>query len=300
MFEQSASSQPKIVVTGASGFLGAHLCQLMSRDYDVVAVSHRLAVPEALAPFRVRMDLADQALVEAMLDNMQPVAVIHAAALSDPNTCEREPERSQLLNVEVSRQLARSCAHRNLRLVFTSTDLVFDGQQGNYVETDPVSPICTYGEHKALAEDLVRDLHPTAVIARLPWMFGPGITKASALQGWIGQLQQGDTLRAFSDEFRSAVSYPVAAKGILQCLQLADGETYHLGGIETSTRYHLLKLLAGLLGINDSRIEAQFQRDVIMPAKRPPDASLDSRKARAMGYKTPFLTEMLKQSLSVM
>ena len=300
MFELSASSLPKIVVTGASGFLGAHLCQLLSRDYDVVAVSHSQPLPESLASFRVRMDLSDRPLVEAMLDNMRPVALIHAAALADPNTCEREPERSLALNVEVTRQLARSCAARNIKLVFTSTDLVFDGRQGHYAETDPVNPICIYGEHKALAEELVRELHPSSVIVRLPWMFGPGLIKTSALQSWCGQLRQGEKIRAFNDEYRSAVSYTVAAGGILQCLLQTQAETLHLGGIETVTRYHLLHRLAGLLGIDEEQVEAQSQRDVIMPARRPPDASLDSRKARSLGYKTPFLTDMLKQALSVL
>jgi len=298
MFELSTSSLPKVVITGASGFLGAHLCQQLSRDYDVVAVSHHQPLPESLAPFRVRMDLSDQALVEAMLSNMRPVAMIHAAALADPNTCEREPERSRVQNVEVTRQLARSCAESDIKLVFTSTDLVFDGQQGHYAETDPVNPICVYGEHKALAEELVREIHSTAVIVRLPWMFGPGLTKDSALQDWCRQLRQEEKIHAFDDEYRSAVSYTIAGRGILQCLQHAQAETLHLGGIETTTRYHLLLQLAGLLEVANELVVAQSQRDMIMPAKRPPDASLDSRKARSLGYKTPFLTDMLKQALS--
>ncbi|OZG74665.1 NAD(P)-dependent oxidoreductase [Hahella sp. CCB-MM4] len=300
MFNETPSSHAKIVITGASGFLGAHLCRVFAKDYDVVAVSHRMALPEALAPYRVRLDLTDQPLVNAMLDNMRPIGVIHAAALSDPNTCEQNPDLSMALNVEVTRNLASSCAYRGLRFLFTSTDLVFDGQEGNYAESHKVNPINVYGEHKALAEDLIREIHPASIIARLPWMFGIGLTKSSALQHWVEQLSRQETLQAFNDEYRSAVTYSVAAEGLSHCFHHADGETLHLGGIETITRYHLLTQLAALLNQNTELVRAQSQSDVVMAARRPKDTSLDSRKARALGYKTPFLKDMLLQALSTL
>ncbi|WP_020409932.1 SDR family oxidoreductase [Hahella ganghwensis] len=297
---QSSASQPKIVITGASGFLGAHLCRSFASEFDVVAVSHLATLPESLAPYRVRMDLQDQAMVEAMLNNMAPVGVIHAAALSDPNTCQTRPEMSMSLNVEVTRNLAASCAHRGIRFLFTSTDLVFDGSGGNYSEADPVNPINTYGEHKALAEDLIREVHPESTIARLPWMFGAGLLKPSAFQGWVDQLNRGGSLTAFDDEYRSAVSYRVAAEGIAHLFHHVQGETLHLGGIETTTRYHLLNQLATFLKQPSELVQAQSQSEVIMPAKRPKDTSLDSRKARTLGYKTPFLTDMIQQTVSAL
>ncbi len=300
MFSQSPTSQPKIVITGASGFLGAHLCRAFASDYDVVALSHQTPLEESLAPFRVRQDLTDMPLVDAMLDNMQPVGVIHAAALSDPNTCEQNPDLSMVLNVEVTRNLARSCAQRGIRFLFTSTDLVFDGKEGNYAETHKVNPINVYGEHKALAEELIREIHPTSVIARLPWMFGVGLAKPSAFQHWVQLLTQQKHLQGFDDEYRSAVTYSAAAEGIAHCFHHAEGETLHLGGIETITRYHLLTQLAALLGQDTGLVSAQSQSDIVMPAKRPKDTSLDSRKARALGYKTPFLHEMLQQLLATL
>ncbi|ABC27172.1 dTDP-4-dehydrorhamnose reductase-like protein [Hahella chejuensis KCTC 2396] len=289
------AKKPRVLVTGASGFLGAHICRALNQDYEVLAQSHQVTLPEDLAPFRVRQDLCDAELTQAMFRNLTPDAVIHAAALSDPNTCQQQPERSLQVNVEATRLLAALCAERDIPLLFTSTDLVFDGRQGVYRESDPVNPINRYGEHKAMAEKLIREQHPRATIVRMPWMFGLGLLKPSGVTQWLERLRQGETLTGFVDEYRSAVDYATAAQGIVRFFQMQQGLTLHLGGIETVSRHHFLKALARTFGLDEDLVQEQKQRDVIMPAKRPRDVSLDSRRARGLGYKTPFMDEMLAE-----
>ena len=309
MINMSPSSPSRVAITGASGRLGGHLCLALSNHYDVIALSHQHAVPEDLCSFKSRLDLLDSTCFEVMLDNMKPTAVVHAAALSDPNTCENRKDHSLSVNVDVPKHLAKMCSERNIGFYFISTDLVFDGEKGHYKESDSVNPINTYGEHKAMAEELICELHSSPIIFRLPWMFGHPVIGESSLKQWAVQLKQGQALMGFTDEYRSAVSYSVAAEGIAELVvhfenlkarlgQVQEAQVFHLGGIETVSRFHFLCQMAELLHCSTELIHGQTQKEAIMPAKRPSDVTLDSRKARSLGYKTPFLNEMLKDVLT--
>lgn len=284
----------RVLVTGASGLLGTHLCAvLLAEGHEVIAVSHAQTLPESLATYRIRQDLCDRELLPVLLQNLRPSAVIHAAALADPQQCEEQPLLSRRLNVELTRQLAQLCAERRLPMAFTSTDLVFDGRRGNYSEHDPVNPINRYGEHKAEAEQLVRQEHPGALVLRLPLMFGRGGLRPSPLETWLEQLDQGQTLNAFVDEFRSAVDYRTAAQGIVHTLFSQSGRLLHLGGIETLSRHQLVARVAQLFGRHPEQVATRRQAEFTFRAARPRDVSLDSRIARSLGYRTPFLDEML-------
>ncbi len=302
-----SANRSRIVVTGASGKLGPHICLALADHFDVIAVSHTGKLHAELAEYRVSLDLTDLALVNALLDNMQPQAILHAAAFSDPNSCQQQPEISLRLNAALTKELAQLAANRDMGFICISTDLVFDGEQGHYQESDPVNPINLYGEHKALAEQLATEVHPCPLILRCPWMFGKQNGGQGNIQQWQATLQSGSGLLGFTDEFRSPVSFSVAAAGIAhltlsyeetrRSVTLEGADIYHLGGIETVSRYHLLVQLAKLLGCDPRLVHAASQKTQIMPAKRPADVSLDSRKARNAGYKTPFLSAILKSTL---
>ena len=306
MNDRAQSSFPRIAITGASGNLGIALCQCLGEYYDIIAISHTRTIPVQLAAFRVKQDLTDRQRCDAMLDNLKPQAVIHTAALSDPNYCELNKTHSKVLNWDLAKHLAQSCAERLIGFYFTSTDLVFDGSEGNYCEQDAINPLNTYGEHKALAEEWIQMQHPDAVIFRLPWMFGHYLLGDSELSHWLDQLQTGQPIWGFADEYRSAVSYGIAAKGITQLVQRHEqegsgrlpGDLYHLGGIETVSRLFTLQQVAQLLKIGDNLIVGKKQREIEMPARRPADVSLDSRKARSAGFKSPFFRDMLRAELS--
>ena len=102
------------------------------------------------------------------LAEWRPSAIIHLAAASNPNWCELHPVESQVINTEAPVYLAAYCRDAGIPFIFTSTDLVFDGQQAPYVESWAPAPICTYGRQKAQAEQALLLAYPEAVIARLP------------------------------------------------------------------------------------------------------------------------------------
>ena len=273
----------KLLVTGSSGFLGWNLCQFARTDWEVYGTysQHPIEIPGINLH---QLDLTDVELVNREIARIAPDAIIHTAATSNPNFCQQNPELSYQINVVASRRLAEICDRTQIPFVFTSTDLVFDGTQPPYRETDPVSPINIYGEQKVAAEREILAAYTQASICRMPLMFGMAPpTATSFIQPWLRAWRSGESLKLFVDEFRTPVSARSAVQGLLLSLKVAPG-TIHLGGKERISRYEFGKLLAEAFGFDLSLISPISQRDLQMAAPRAADVSFDSSKAIELGY----------------
>ena len=226
----------KLLVTGASGFLGWNLCQQAAAQWEVYGtyLSHSVAMPEVTA---VQVDLQNFEALQSLFAQIAPAGVIHTAAQSSPNICQAYPDEAYAINVAASLNLAQLSAERRIPFVFTSTDLVFDGKNAPYQESDPVSPLNLYGEQKAIAEQKILECYPDAAV------FGVAPPNASSfIQPFIQKLREGHELRLFADEFRTPVSASTAAKGLLLALRNAQG-LLHLGGKERLSRYQFGRLM---------------------------------------------------------
>jgi dTDP-4-dehydrorhamnose reductase len=147
------------------------------------------------------------------------------------------------------------------------------------------------------AERGIRARCPDAILCRMPLMFGdPGPSGASFIQPWIAALRESRPLQLFTDEFRTPVSGRTAAAGLLLALEKASG-VLHLGGRTRLSRYEFGVILAELLEADAGLIRPVRQAEIATAAPRPPDVSLDSRKAYALGYDPPHLREDLRQVL---
>lgn len=290
----------RILVTGASGFLGAWICKALIADSKHEVIAHSLwgRLPNTLNVSHLKVDLCEETAVSRLFECANPDAVIHTAALSDPNFCEENPGLSKRINIEASRFIANECQRRDIGLVFTSTDLVFDGHMGAYSEIDAANPVNIYGRHKVEAETAIHWIQPQATIVRLPWMFGIGLTKCSPFSSYLKRLKAKQVISGFIDEYRSPVSYPVAAAGIVKLLGQAPGRLLHLGGPERVSRYEFLRSLAALSGNDPDLVLAQKQNEAVFAAKRPADVSLESNAAYALGYQPPGLEAMIMALLN--
>ncbi len=288
----------KLLITGASGFLGWNLSRQAQAQWQVFGIcySDAIVIPNTTI---IKIDLRDFSAVKELFTQIQPDAIIHTAAASKPNFCQTNPEESYRINVDASLNIARLCAENQIPCVFTSTDLVFDGTKSFYTETDSVSPISHYGEQKVLTERGMLDIYPKTAVCRMPLMFGKvPPTAISFIQPFIDKLKKGEDLFLFSDEFRTPVSGITAAKGLLLALEKQVSGILHLGGKERISRYQFGELLAEIMQVSTQNIKPCLQKEVPMAAPRSPDTSLDSSKAFALGYQPLSLKEELTALLS--
>ncbi len=286
----------KLLVTGASGFLGFNVCRLKKPEWEIVGTVNRHTV-EVAGVRMLTADLTDRRELASVFQEVEPRAVIHAAAASNLNWCQVNRRESRAINVEVPVNIARLCAELSIPYVFVSSDMVFDGMHPPYREADRVSPLNVYGEQKALAEESVLREYPRATVCRLPLMFGdPGPAASTFIQPMLDAMENGRELRLFTDEFRTPVSGRSAVEGLFLALEKVRG-IIHLGGRERISRYEFGLLLKRLSGFADAKLVPCLQKNVKTAAPRPADVSLASDKAFELGFQPGGLEMEVKNLL---
>jgi dTDP-4-dehydrorhamnose reductase len=268
----------RILITGASGMLGGRLTTLLTGHHIVALCRTQKAPPEIES---VNADLADPDAVEGAMESARPEVVVHCAAASEPEICEKEPERATRENVAATETLARACARRSVRLIVTSTDLVYQGDGPNQTETSPTSPVSVYGRSKLRAESVASAEAPTTTILRVALVCGRGWSRRLTSTESIAQrLRRGEGVTLFDDEWRSPVDPDSVASAINALLlrpQLSG--VFNLGGPERLTRFELGERVAQLLGL-DASLLRRASREQHRGAPRPRDVSLSSSRAR--------------------
>ncbi|MEM9137169.1 MAG: SDR family oxidoreductase [Cyanobacteria bacterium P01_F01_bin.42] len=289
-------SMKKLLITGASGFLGWYLCQEATKQGWKVYGTAFSKLPDVPNVQLCQVDLTNLDVVRSLMKQIRPDAVIHAAAMGRPNECQDNPEQSYAINMNATESLAKLCDELSCKLVFISTEQVFDGLNPPYREVDSGSPINIYGEHKAIAEQKVLAISPDFLVCRMPLMFGAVPHAPSFLQGFLERLERGETLNLFVDEIRTPLFGGDAAQGILLGLEKARG-ILHLGGAESLSRYQFGQQLVAAMGLSESCLQASRQAEVKFSAPRPPDLSMDIEVARSLGYCPRTVSARLKQVL---
>jgi dTDP-4-dehydrorhamnose reductase len=280
----------KLLVTGANGFVAGSVLAQAGVDWEVHAVSRREAAADTSHIHWHKCDtLARRDLVEVMR-RIRPDAIIHTAAIADIDLAERDRNLARAVNVEMTQVLADGCAEFGARMVFCSTDNIFDGEHAPYRETDAAVPRNYYAQTKVEAERCVLPLGNRAVIARLALvaglpMLGSGNSFVARL---LATLKGGGKITVpASHEIRSPIDIITAAAALLE---LAAGDhhgTFHLAGNDRLNRLELTKRVVANLGYPVELVSAVEGKPDPGRAKRPRDVSLDNSKARAR-LKTPM------------
>ena len=269
----------RVLVTGVTGQLGAYLVrELVARKADVVAWAH--ARPAEVFGITARpVELADRDDLTRSLREAAPDVVIHAAAMAAVGDCAREPVRAEAINSRATADLADLCASTGARLVFVSTDLVFDGEAAPYTEAAEPRPLSVYGRTKAAAERAVLAAGRNAVV-RVSLLFGPSLTdRPNFFDSQVTALRGGQPVRLFHDEWRTPLGLATAARALIA---VADSEAtglFHVGGPERMSRLEMGQRLAAYLGVEANGIE-NTSRLTAGGESRPRDTSLDSTRWR--------------------
>jgi dTDP-4-dehydrorhamnose reductase len=267
----------RIVVTGASGQLGCYLLDELIRSgrHTVIPWSGRTRSKSFGLELRP-VDLTEPAAVSSALVAADPEVVIHAAAMSAPYAVRQNPEVGWRVNVEGTARLAQWCRQHDRRLVFTSTDMVFDGDRGWYREEDAPSPILEYGRTKAAAEAIVLEV-PRGLTARISLLFGPPqIGRGSFFDRALSGLEAGQPHSFFEDEFRTPLDYKTAARALIRLAETEVRGVVHLAGRERFSRFQLMERAARALGLDPGLVRANRRDDVALTEPRPADLSLNT------------------------
>jgi dTDP-4-dehydrorhamnose reductase len=224
----------RVWVTGAGGLIGRYLVETKSphaAQFEIIPLT------------RPMLDLTDFAAVEKQFHAERPALIIHCAAMAKTTDCQANPARAKTINVEATVQLAALAADG--AFIFFSTDLVFDGRKGNYVETDPVNPLSVYAETKALGEQIVLK-NPRHTVVRTSLNSGASPNGTSAYNEQLqAAWKKGRTLNLFFDEFRCPIPASVTARAVWELAGQHLSGLYHLAGSERLSRVDIGKLAAG-------------------------------------------------------
>jgi dTDP-4-dehydrorhamnose reductase len=276
------------LLTGASGQLGGYLLrELAARNLETVAWSGT----RGGALFGVNLqpvDLTDHAKVAAAFREARPDVVIHAAARSRIVDCYRDPEHARLVNTRGSALLAELSAEAGARLLYVSTDLVFDGEKGDYREHDAPSPLSVYGRSKADAERAVLTMSRNLVV-RVSLLFGPSVVgRLSFFDEQVTAGRNGKGVTLFMDDWRTPLSLKTAASALVELARSGETGILHLGGPEKMSRVDMGQRLAAFLGVDPSFIRAIRRDEAALEEPRPRDTSLDSSRWRAIFPNHPW------------
>ncbi|MGC8742478.1 MAG: SDR family oxidoreductase [Verrucomicrobiia bacterium] len=258
--------KPLIWITGARGLIGNYIFQKIKSSYQQW---------QPFTLYRENLDLTNQSEVERFFLTNPPDAIIHCAALSRSEQCRKNPQLAFQINVAVTERLSKLA--KSIPLIFLSSDLVFDGQTGNYSEEDKPNPINVYGKTKYLAEQIVltNKLH-TVVRTSLNYGFSLDGNR-SFNEVMINQWLEGKTLQLFTDEYRSPIPSSILSECIVKILEKNLTGIFHICGTKKLSRYEIGLLIAKRLQIEDAKISPISVIDYTAEP-RPLDTSLNCEK----------------------
>jgi dTDP-4-dehydrorhamnose reductase len=290
--------QTRVLVTGASGSLGWALSSVLAPRCEVVGTYHtHECVPDGVAG--LRLDLGGEgAAIGATVASIGPDVIIHAAAMTDPDACERNPALALKVNFGATHELARAAAGLESRFVYVSTDLVFDGRRGNYNESDTPRPLSVYGTSKLRGEEAAIAACPAALVVRSTLVYGfGGPASKTFLARMLEALAVGRRVQLFTDQMRNPVFLDDLAACMVGALERDLAGIYHLGGGERASRYEFGLKACKAFGYAETLLVPVTMDDVVFAARRPLDVTLDIGKfAASTGLAPSGLTDGLARA----
>lgn len=232
----------KILITGSSGFLGSRLALYYKDKYELLLPSHS------------ELNVSREDAVMAYMEEFHPDIVVHCAALSNTWYCEQHPEDSHRVNVQGTVKLAKACKRIGAKLIFMSSDQVYNGTPllGPLKEHVELQPVNVYGQHKLEAEQRAQRNLPSSVGLRLTWMYdvpdSPMKLNSNILVNLRKACSEGAIINAATHEYRGVTNVWEVVKNMEQVIALPGG-IYNYGSGNTIDSYalhlraaHLMKL----------------------------------------------------------
>lgn len=272
----------KLLVVGATGLVGSKVAELAPAiGYETHCTQNARAGP-LLHSYKI--DIRDRAATLDLVNRIRPEVIVHTAALHNVDYCETHKDEAIRVNVEGTRNLADAASRTGSTLVYVSTDYVFDGRTGNYLESDQPNPLHHYAWTKLEGEKIVSEL-PSFAIARPSVIYGWNSLEKSIAPSSSGKslnfamfvlerLRRGETVKAVNDQFSSPTLADNLAEALLLMASRNVNGVLHTAGRSCLSRYDFAVRLAEVFGYPTKMIQPVPSSEFKQVAERPRNSCL--------------------------
>ena len=300
--EYEPSQRPRLLLTGSCGLLGQAILRLSLQsppsDPKWSLIAHGRSHPRGLAkqyPY-IACEITETQKLGELIKALAPSYVVHAAAMTEVDACEKQQKKAYNHNVSALRALLSSLPPDTF-VLHLSTDFVFDGTQSPYQEEDPMSPCNYYGITKQLSEQLLAEASQPWAIIRTSLVYGTGVALSRPpLLSWAKEaLAKGKKLPIVNDQWRMPTFVDDLAVACLRVLRDRREGIFHISGEEPLTPYAMLRQAAHYWGYDPDLIEAVDTATLAQVAARPPRTLFSLQKAKeVLNYQSHSLLEALQ------
>ena len=274
------------LVTGARGFLGSNAgAYLRTRVHALGQARQQDAskLYEQLLP----VDLRDAQAIGALVRDIAPDVVLHAAAISGHEQADADRDQAEAVNVHATAAIAGACADMGARLIYISTDSVFNGARGNYSEADEPDPFSWYGESKLRGEDYVRDLVADHLVVRTNFFGWSDTGRKSVLEFFVNSLRSSTHVRGYPDFIVTSIYAQSLIETIWRLSELGTTGTVHVASSDARSKFEFGMSVAQHFLLDEG---------LISPENPPADAHSTSR-ARNLSMNTDKVAALLGAGL---
>lgn len=261
----------KVMITGSKGQLGFDLARLIMASHETFALD------------RQQLDVSDDRAVMAKVQEISPEIIIHAAAYTKVDEAEQEANKAFLTNSIGSRNIAIAAAVCGAKLVYISTDYVFDGKKGGpYNESDRPNPINVYGISKYAGELFVQSLHNRVFIVRTSWLYGGNLGN-HFVRKIVRAAEQCQTIEVVTDEIGSPTYTLDLALFVSRLMTTEHYGIYHASNQGSCSRYEFAIAILQEAGLDEVTVHPITTDQYRLPALRPKYSMLDHQAIRSCG-----------------
>jgi dTDP-4-dehydrorhamnose reductase len=260
-----------IIITGVNGLLGQKLLEQAASKYSVLGIDvHPEPFNKKIKFSYEQLDITDRRLLTEAILNFYPHYIINTAAKTDVDGCEKNKEQCWKINVQAVKNIVYAARKIGSRIVQLSTDYVFDGNNGPYIERDPPSPLGYYGKSKLASENVLRASDLDYAIVRTMVLYGAAKNVRPNFVSWlISELKDKNELKIVTDQIGSPTLADDLATAILKIITLEKWDIFHVAGSELIDRYNFALKIADVFGLESDLISPVTTTQLNQTAPRP-------------------------------
>lgn len=271
----------KILIIGGTSLLGNQLILDLQKDFDLTATYHKNKINEKLSVETVSLNIRDNVSIKKIITSSYYDFVLHCVSQGDVDYCEKNKKEAWKINVLATKHIADVCYRQKTRLVYFSTNAIYDGVAGNYSEDSRTKPINYYGKTKLLGENMVKKSGVSYIILRLNTMFGwntLGQRENPAV--WIiKNLKNSKKIKVVDDVYNNHLWVGFVSKIIRKVLKnWPNNEVFNIAGSECISRYEFALKVAKIFNLNPKFISQAKSTNFLFLAPRPKDTCFKTNK----------------------